>query len=273
MMVAVPGGEDPSATTQTSATLAVVLVGVLCVALAIHGTRSRRRYEEAMARAATLAAVQEDRLSIARDLHDIVSHGLGAITVRARAGRQLAGATTGAGGDVDAAVAALDDVVALSRSATEDLRRLLGVLRDQGAPAPLGPTPGLAQVGELVAEAQGRGATVSVTGADVRADTPGVELAAYHVVREALANVSRHAGPTRVAVTIRREPGRLTVSVTDDGPADGWVSQPGAGHGLDLLGTRVAAHGGTLRHGPRAVDSHRPAGYSVVASWPQDGAP
>ena len=252
-----PGEATPPA--PVTGILAVLAVGGVAVAIALVGVRQRRRYEAELARAAARAAVQDDRLDIARDLHDIVSHGLGAITVRARAGRRLGATDPTAAGD------ALDDVVDLSRTATEDLRRLLGVLRDK-EPAPLAPAPGLADVPALVEGARAQGLTVTLAGDAVRADTPGVELAAYHVVREALANTALHAGPTSAEVRLERDAGGLRVVVTDAGPSTGWAPHPGAGHGLALLTHRVAAHGGTLTHGPAGAAGHR-----VEATWPQGG--
>ncbi len=240
--VSAPGQTSTQA--SVGGVLAVLAVGAAGVAVAWTGVVQRRRYEATLAEAAARAAVQDDRLTIARDLHDIVSHGLGAITVRSRAGLRPGAADPGA------AAAALEDVIDLSSAATADLRRLLGVLRDAGDPAPLVPAPGLADVPALVDAARRQGLTVALSGAEVRADTPGTDLAAYHVVREALANAARHAGPTAVAVRVARADGELCIAVSDDGPAPGWAPQPGAGHGLALLAHRIAAHGGTLRHGP-----------------------
>ncbi|WP_185744282.1 sensor histidine kinase [Arachnia propionica] len=235
--------------------LLVAAVGALAVWLAWRRGVQRRRYERALADAAAHDAVLRERIAIARDLHDIVSHGLGAVTVRAEAGRRLIDL------DPEEGRRALAEVVALSREATGELRRLLTVLKDPEA-APLHPTPGLAEVAELVAQTRRRGVTVDADVATDVAAAPGVQLTAYTVVREALANVWRHAGPTTARVSVAVVDEMLLTHVIDDGPVPGWVPERGSGHGLELLRTRVELHGGTLHHGPLG------AGYEVRASLP-----
>ncbi|WP_185711388.1 sensor histidine kinase [Arachnia propionica] len=223
--------------------LAVLLsIGALAVWLAWLRRVQRRRFEQELARAKARDAVLRDRITIARDLHDIVSHGLGAITVRAEAGRRLAGV------DADAPRQALADVVELSRQATDELRRLLTLLQDPDA-VPLHPTPGLADLPALIAQAEERGLVVRAELA-APAVPPGVGLTAHQVVAEALANVLRHAGPTTVRIRVVVVDEMLLTHVIDDGPVSGWQPGPGSGHGLVLLRTRVELHGGTLDHGP-----------------------
>lgn len=267
MIVGVPVGpaeSEQSVATPVWAYVLIAAVGLVAVWLARLGIREQRRYEAELARAAARDAVLSDRLTIAGDLHDIVSHGLGAITLRARAGARVAADRP------EEASAALADIAALSASATADLRGLLSVLHapdDPASPAPAPTTPiaGLGDVPALLERARSEGVTVTASGLETRAASGGAELAAYHVVREALANVARHAGPTSAAVTITRDAGSLQVTVDDDGPATGWSADPGAGHGLALLAARVSAAGGTLAHG-----SHG-GGYRVRATIPDLG--
>ena len=193
---------------------------------------------------------------------------------------------------------ALDDVEAASREATDGLRRMLAVLRDErtpptpGAvtasspPAGAGAGPGLAgSLAEAIDGARRAGVRVeldadAVTGAGAGADaapgaaapggpTAAVNRVAVRVVGEALVNTARHAGPTRARVTLLEEPGRLRVRVVDDGPAPGWAPRPGAGQGLRGLGERVTALGGSLTAGPRGDAP----GFAVEAVLPRVPGP
>ncbi|MDO5068506.1 MAG: histidine kinase [Propionibacteriaceae bacterium] len=232
----------------------VAAIGALAVWLAWLRRVQRRRFEQELARAAARDAVLRDRITIARDLHDIVSHGLGAITVRAEAGRRLAAV------DAEAPRQALADVIGLSREATAELRRLLTLLQDPDA-APLQPTPGVEDLPELIARAERQGVVVQAV-VEVSTVPPGVGLTVHQVVGEALANVLRHAGPTTVRVRVENVDDMLVTHVIDDGPVPGWRPEAGAGHGLVLLRTRVELHGGTLACGPVG------RGYEVRASIP-----
>ena len=238
--------------------------------------RDRRAYERRLAQETAARAVAEDRLVIARELHDAVSGNLGAITVRCAVARRLE--TT-----PDGLRTALDDVETASREATDALRRMLSVLRDENrrptpgalAAIPAGHTPAAGRgpanslaesLRELIGKARRTGVAVELDadahiGADAGAAQAGVMThglpastaqAATRVVAEALANTARHAGPTRARVTLRREPGRLRIAVVDDGPATGWEPHPGAGQGLRGLHETLTALGGTLTAGPRA---------------------
>lgn len=238
-----------------------VAVGLGLAALVVYFARAavvqRRRYQAELLAAAAREAVVRDRLLIAADLHDVVSHGLGAITLRARAGQ------VGDDPDGEAARTALADVVGLSTAATADLRGVLAVLRDPSLPAPTRPALGLADVPALVERARAGGAQVALDLCSADGLPDGVQLAAAHVVREGLENAARHAGATAVRVEVVRDGGRLRVSVVDAGPAAGSGGRaPGAGHGLELLAARVAAQGGRLEAGPDG------AGFAVRAVLP-----
>lgn len=268
-------------------TVLLVMAGLVAASLWLR-RRDRRAHERRLTQETAARAVAEDRLVIARELHDAVSGNLGAITVRCAVARRLE--TT-----PDGLRTALDDVETASREATDALRRMLAVLRDEnrrptpGALAAIpagdapvadpGPVNSLAEsLRELIGRARRTGVTVDLDaeahpGADVgtaqaTAMTDGLPAptaqAATRVVAEALANTTRHAGPTRARVTLRREPGRLRIAVVDDGPATGWEPHPGAGQGLRGLHESLTALGGTLTAGPRADAP----GFAVEAILP-----
>lgn len=237
----------------------------------------RRAYEQRLTEWAAAEAVQSERLKIARDLHDIVSHGLGLITVRAASTRHL---------DKPPEVAdALTDIEQASRGATAELRRMLTVLRESSAPqpghdmppsdrkmpqngravpqserearrpgwevrqfavAPRAPVDDLSVLPAIVRAARNAGVRPELTVTELGEVSPGVQLAICQTVREALSNTARHAGPTDVRVVVRRDLEVLVVSVADNGPAPGWSHAPGAGHGLLGLHERITALGGTL---------------------------
>lgn len=266
-------------------TVLLVMAGLVAASLWLR-RRDRRAHERRLTQETAARAVAEDRLVIARELHDAVSGNLGAITVRCAVARRLE--TT-----PDGLRTALDDVETASREATEALRRMLSVLRDENrrptpgalaapagdAPA-AGPVSSLAEsLRELIGRARRTGVTVELDadaphiGADAGAAqaaamTDGLPAptaqAATRVVAEALANTARHAGPTRARVTLRRESGRLRIAVVDDGPATGWEPHPGAGQGLLGLHETLTALGGTLTAGPRADAP----GFAVEAVLP-----
>lgn len=268
-------GYSPDPSRRAQMTVLLVMAGLVAASLWLR-RRDRRAHERRLTQETAARAVAEDRLVIARELHDAVSGNLGAITVRCAVARRLE--TT-----PDGLRTALDDVETASREATEALRRMLAVLRDGNRPptpgalaaipaedAPVadpGPVNSLAEsLRELIDRARRTGVTVELDaeahpGADVgtsRATTMTDGLpaptaqAATRVVAEALANTARHAGPTRARVILRREPGRLRIAVVDDGPATGWEPHPGAGQGLRGLHETLTALGGTLTAGPHA---------------------
>ncbi|WP_273120491.1 sensor histidine kinase [Actinomyces dentalis] len=281
-------GVYPYPSPRIQMTTILAMTGLVAAALWLR-RRDRRVYEQRLAQETAARAVAEDRLVIARELHDAVSGNLGAITVRCAVARRLETAP-------DGLRRALDDVEAASREATDGLRRMLAVLRDERTPPtpgavtasapPAGAGPGLAgSLAEAIDGAQRAGVRVeldagAVTGAGAGADaapgaaapggpTAAVNRAAVRVVGEALVNTARHAGPTRARVTLLEEPGRLRVRVVDDGPAPGWAPRPGAGQGLRGLGERVTALGGSLTAGPRGDAP----GFAVEAVLPRVPGP
>ena len=281
-------GVYPAPSPRIQMTMILAMTGLVAAALWLR-RRDRRVYEWRLAQETAARAVAEDRLVIARELHDAVSGNLGAITVRCAVARRLE--TT-----PDGLRRALDDVEAASREATDGLRRMLAVLRDERTPPtpgavtasapPAGAGPGLAgSLAEAIDGARRAGVRVeldagAVTGASAGADaapgaavpgglTAAVSRVAARVVGEALVNTARHAGPTRARVSLLEEPGRLRVRVVDDGPAPGWAPRPGAGQGLRGLGERVTALGGSLTAEPRGDAP----GFAVEAVLPRVPGP
>ncbi|WP_211339103.1 sensor histidine kinase [Salana multivorans] len=260
-VLATVGVDHPPATTVTLAFTLVVTAVVLTWA-ALRTRAQRRDYEHELTAWAAERAVHAERLRIARDLHDLASHGLGLVTLRAAAARTVAGPD----GDAER-VQALADIERAGRRATHELRRMLTVLRDPEAEAPLRPADTLADLPAIVAATGATGVRATLTDASAGSVTAGAQVAVCAVVREGLANVARHAGPTAARVDVRREPGGVVVVVDDDGPVPGWRPHPGAGHGLAGLAERVAAMDGTLEAGTRG------SGFRLAARLPDAGEP
>jgi signal transduction histidine kinase len=239
-----------------------------------HFVSVRRDYTDQLERAAELERVQadlarravaEERLRLARELHDVVAHSISVIAVQSGVGAHVAASQP------EEAAKALAAIEATSRAALTELRRLLGVLRQEGEPeGELAPVPGLADLDSLLAEVAkaGRGVRLRVDGTPWQLPA-GVDLSAYRIVQEALTNVVKHAGEARAQVTIGYGDQEITVEVTDDGlgvtvPAgDGRVR---VGHGLIGMRERVQVFGGDLEAGPRPG-----GGFRVAARLPLAG--
>lgn len=233
---------------------------------AVHRTRTEHAvYEAKLLIWAAAESTSAERLRIARDLHDIVSHGLGLITVRAAATRY---GTRGEDLSVAEARTALADIETASRNATTELRRMLTVLRGQdAASAPFHPVEGLALIPEIVREAEVGGLRTRLTLGPLGEVSQGVQAAVCRVVRESLGNTLRHAGPSDVHVDLFRDRGTIVVKVSDAGPDLAWHAAPGAGLGLLGLRERVVGLGGTLLVG--AVGG----GFRVTARIPDEVKP
>lgn len=214
-------------------------------------------------------AVREERTRIAREMHDIVAHSVSVMVVQAGAARRMIGP------DPAAAAVAAGEVEATGRAALREMRRVIGVLREDEpemvavgpAPPALVPQPGLGDVTTLVTKCRDAGLDVRVrTDGDVRPLPSGVELAAYRIIQEALTNTMKHAGPARAEIRIRYDDDALTVVVADDGRGAGFEPSPG-GHGLPGMRERVAVYGGDLDAG-----AHPGGGFRVRARLPVDAA-
>jgi signal transduction histidine kinase len=269
----------------------LVLLPTVAVGIAIRTWRRRAgesaerlRRAQQEHEAETRRAVQEERARIASEMHDVVTHNVSVMVVQAGAARRVLDSSPG---DAREALLAVE---ASGRTAMTELRNLLGLLapsgeaepgRDEmtvpggtaGVPVPGGagdaaltPQPGVARIPALLARVCEIGMPIELT-VDAPAGTPpvlppGIDLAAYRVVQEALTNVMKHAGPVRTTVRIQYRPRDLLITVSDDGPPpdSAAAAAPGAGEGvgpgsggrgLNGLRERIAVYGGELDAGPR----------------------
>ncbi|GAA3817476.1 sensor histidine kinase [Sphaerisporangium flaviroseum] len=211
----------------------------------------------------TRAARAEERSRIARELHDVVAHHVSVMTVQAAAARKVLDTRP------EAAKDALMAIEEMGRTAMREMRGIVGVLRTDGETGELSPQPGMGDLPGLVDQMREAGlrAQLWIEG-ERRILPPGIDLAAYRLIQEALTNSLRHAGPAaRAWVTVRHEPSELLVQVEDDGLggtgefARGPDDRPG--HGLVGIRERVALYGGILRIGPR-----HGGGFEVRARFP-----
>ena len=207
--------------------------------------------------------IREERVRIARELHDVVAHTLAVITVQAGVGRRLMAKRP------EEAGLALDSIETIGRTAQDELRVVLGLLRDEMiGPAALTPAPRLVDVKELVhtVRASGNPVELRTSGVDRRL-SPALELSIYRVVQEALTNVVKHAPGASAAVDLAVSDQAVRIEVTDDGaasrPMDAAVSP---GHGIVGMRERTGAFGGWLVAEPLAGQ-----GFHVLAEIPLEG--
>jgi signal transduction histidine kinase len=234
--------------------------------------------------------IDEERLRIARELHDVVSHTMATINVQASVAGHMLPARP------EAAAEAVAAIKTASKEGLGELRAILNLLRQADDAEPTQPAPGTAQLGALVAGARQAGlpTTLAVTGTPVPLPA-AVDLAAYRIVQESLTNVIRHAGPAATAaVSLGYRDGELLVEVTDTGlgqaaPAAGSPAPAGAstGHGLAGMRERAASVGGTVEAGPGpgggfrvlarlrvpAPVPARSAGPEPAGAWPAAAPP
>ncbi|NUV71206.1 sensor histidine kinase [Streptomyces sp. CAI-121] len=206
-------------------------------------------------------ALLEERNRIARELHDVVAHHMSVISIQAQVAPHLVEHPT------DELRENLTGIRQNALEALAELRRVLGVLRSEDAPAQStrhAPQPGLDRLGELVATVRSAGlaVTVSTTG-EPRPLPPGVELSAYRIVQEALSNVMRHAPGASAEVVIGHRPTGLTVQVVNSPPEHPSAPSPGVRHGLLGMRERAAMLGGELATGPTPE-----GGWEVTAILP-----
>lgn len=208
-----------------------------------RAVQSDRRALLAEAEAARLAteAVAEERGRIAREMHDVVAHSVSVMVVQAGAATQVVEH------DPARAREALDSIRTTGTEALAEMRRLVGVLREGGDEGGLDPQPGTAAIVDLVDQARATGLRVDLSVEGEPASLPpGVDLAAYRIVQEALSNVRRHSGATAACVRLRHGAGRLEIEVRDDGTGGRDVVP---GHGLLGMRERAALYGGSLTAG------------------------
>ncbi|MFC4529270.1 sensor histidine kinase [Sphaerisporangium dianthi] len=227
--------------------------------LAELSERLRRDQEDRARRAVT-----EERVRIARELHDVVAHHMSVISVQAGLARYVFTS------DPVTARGALATIAQTGSEVMGEMRRLLSVLRiepeDDGEGVSYDPAPGLDRLGQLVERVRSAGVAVEVTVTGVeRQLAPGVDLCAYRVVQEALTNVLKHAVPARAGVSLGYRPAELVIRVTDDGGGGGRsaASDGEKGHGLIGMRERVKLYRGTMAAGPRPL-----GGFEVVVTLP-----
>jgi len=235
------------------ATWMVAIVALSELARVRREQWARDRAERAQA---SKRRADEERLRIARELHDVLAHSISVINVQAGVGLALLDS------DPEQARTALTTIKAASKEALGEVRQVLDTLRTPGD-APRAPAPGLDRLPELVEQAAGAGLTVVVeTRGRHRALPPGTDLAAFRIVQEALTNVVRHSGSRRARVLVDYMAGALRLRIDDDGPATG-ADAGGSGNGLAGMRERAAALGGTIEAGPRDD-----GGFRVLALLP-----
>jgi signal transduction histidine kinase len=214
---------------------------------------------EAARLAAAERAVAEERQRIARELHDVVAHSVSVMTVQAGAVRRLLHP------DQERERLALETIEATGREALTEMRRLVGLLRDQSATPDFAPQPSMRSLDVLLGTVRESGLPVDLVVEGTAVELPpGVDLAAYRVVQEALTNALKYAGPARACVTVRWKRGELELEVTNDGTSEPG-GDGGGGHGLVGLRERVSLVGGSIESGPRedggfVVKAHLPLG-------------
>jgi signal transduction histidine kinase len=260
-----------------------VFLGTLAMVIAWmtgYSVRQRRAYVEMLQVQAASSAVAQERLRIARELHDVVAHSMSVVAVQAGFGQYV----------IDESPAdareALGAIQATSRDALAELRRMLGVLRQQdneqgpgASAAPLTPEPGLGELSRLIQRTRSAGIDVSLAQWGTLREVPaGIDVSAYRIVQEALTNVVRHAGSgVRADVVVGHGFDSLTIEVTDDGGIPAPLAAcsarspgtgQGSGHGLVGMRERAQLCAGELQAGPLPT-----GGFRVFARLPVPALP
>ncbi|MGW1198243.1 sensor histidine kinase [Streptomyces sp. NPDC002536] len=213
----------------------------------------RTREEEARRR------VTEERLRIARELHDVVAHHITLVNAQAGVAHHLMGS------DPDHAYQALERIRDTSRTALDELRATVGVLRNgEAAEAPREPAPALDDLGRLLDSFRHSGLDIALERTGRPAELASItDLAAYRIVQEALTNTRKHAGPVAARVRLEYRTDVLRITVEDDGPAGTGGGGTGTGHGMIGMHERAKAAGGTFTAGPRPG-----GGFRITADLP-----
>ncbi|MEV6054760.1 sensor histidine kinase [Streptomyces sp. NPDC052107] len=248
-----PAGDNAGSVYQEIGIGAWVLA-VVALAELVRVRREQWARERADRAAAARRRADEERLRIARELHDVLAHSISVINVQAGMGLALLDR------DPEQARAALTTIKAASKEALGEVRQVLDTLRAPGA-APRAPAPGLDRLPELVEQAAAAGLTVEIEGEPPQLP-PGADLAVFRIVQEALTNVVRHSGSRHARVRFAHDGEALRLRIDDDGPATG-ADAGGSGNGLAGMRERAAALGGTIEAGPRPD-----GGFRVLARLP-----
>ncbi|MCX5598983.1 sensor histidine kinase [Streptomyces phaeochromogenes] len=255
-----PPKGDPVSSWGEEVAIAAWMIAILAVSELARVRREQWDRDRAERRQAAKRRADEERLRIARELHDVLAHSISVINVQAGVGLALLDS------DPEQARTALTTIKAASKEALGEVRQVLDTLRTPGD-APRAPAPGLDRLPELVEQAAGAGLTVDVeSGGERRALPPGADLAAFRVIQEALTNVVRHSGSRHARVRVDYARDALTLRIDDDGPATG-EDAGGSGNGLAGMRERASALGGTIEAGPR-----EDGGFRVLALLPLKGS-
>jgi signal transduction histidine kinase len=259
-----------------------IVTGLILIIVWLTGyaASQRRAYAMRVREQVASAAVTEERLRIARELHDVVAHSMTVVAVQAGFGEYVFEREPGE------ARAALGAIQRVTTEALADMQRLLGVLRQsETAPAEpqeplrLTPAPGLADLDRLVTATAGAGVRVDVASDAGRPAIPAaIDQAAFRIVQEALTNVVKHSGADRCQVSVRCRDGGLCVEITDPGghvrvPAGGTSPASGTGHGIIGMRERVSLCGGEFSAGPLPGQGFRVAARFPLAGTPLAGTP
>jgi signal transduction histidine kinase len=293
VLLAATSASNPfgTATGGTVIVLPVLIAAVCLGGIAVANRRAFVASIQARADDEARLRIDEERLRIARELHDVVAHTMSTINVQASAAAMVLTERP------DAAAESLQAIRAASKNGLRELRAILNVLRQADDAEPTAPAPGLGQLDALIAGANQAGlpTTLTVTG-EPAVLPPSVDLAAYRIIQESLTNAIRHAGPATATVSLTYRTGALLIEVADTGrgvppfsardvsnghgsarsgaghPGAGHSGsgqsgswQPGSGHGLVGMRERAAAAGGTLQAGPAPG-----GGFTVTATLPAD---
>ncbi|QKZ24474.1 sensor histidine kinase [Streptomyces chartreusis] len=250
-----PPSGDPAAPWGQEGVIAAWVAAIVAVSELARTRREQWVKERAERAQAARRRADEERLRIARELHDVLAHSISVINVQAGVGLALLDT------DPEQARSALTTIKAKSKEALGEVRQVLDTLRTPGD-APRAPAPGLDRLPELVRQAASAGLTVDVEGEPPRL-APGTDLAAFRIVQEALTNVVRHSGSRHARVHLDHGDGAtLRLRIDDDGPATG-ADAGGSGNGLAGMRERAAALGGTIEAGARDD-----GGFRVLAVLP-----
>ncbi len=249
---------------RPAAALAGEVAAWVLVLLAISEVARIRRERAATAAAArqseTQRLVSDERLRIARELHDVLAHNISLINVQAGVALHLIDEHPEQG------KAALQTIKTASKETLQELRSVLGVLRQVDEHLPRSPAPSLAHLEELLGRAEAIGLDVHTeSSGEVRPLPAGADLAAYRILQESLTNVAKHAGSATVTITLDYGPHELSICVDDDGTGGTVPAVPG-GNGITGMRERAASLGGALQAGPRPG-----GGFRVEATLPLGG--
>lgn len=252
-------GTHPAPSATFALSLALGLLVMLAGAEGIRLNHERTEAQLHVKEEAERRKASEERVRIARDLHDVVAHNISVINVQANTALHLAQRQP------ERAIEALSTIHGVSRQALVELRSILGILRGMDDDVPLDPTPSLAHLGGLFMTASSAGLRVRVEDDRLSADLPEtVDVAAYRIVQEALTNAARHAAGSTVVVRIASEDDHLVLEVEDDGGGEVQsLAATGSGNGIAGMTERAEGLGGTLHASARSD-----GGFTVRARLP-----